>query len=176
MNWSQASPLPWSGIATQWNTAAKANSVSVAATVAGSSTTRVVKAESISMAATVADSATNAHTMPESVSIAQTAAVTSVGGFVFSDSISLAATADATLSHDATLVNSISLAATANAITNLNYPVSITLASEHSIFPGEFYMNSISFATTQGMSVTDSFLWNPVDEASTTWTKVEYPN
>ena len=176
MNWSQASPLAWSAIATQWNTAAKANSISVAAEVAGSSTNRVVKSESISMAAAVTQALSNAHTMPESVSMAHTADATGVGGFVFSDSISLAATANLTLSYDATLVNDISFAATANAITNLNYPVSITLASEQSIFPGQFYLNSGSFAGTNGMTVSDSFLWNPASDTTTTWTKVDYPN
>ena len=176
MNWSQASPLAWSAIATQWNTAAKANSISVAAEVAGSSTNRVVKSESISMAATVAETLGHAHTIPVSVSMAQVAAATAVGGFVFSHDISLAATANLTLSYDATLVNDISFAATANAITNLNYPVSITLASEQGIFPGQFYLNSASFAATTGMSVTDGLLWNPESEVSTTWTKVEYPN
>jgi len=176
MNWSQASPLAWSAIATQWNTAAKANSISVAAEVAGSSTNRVVKSETISMAAAVTQTLGHAHTMPVSVSMAQTAAATTVGGFVFSDSISLAATANLTLSHDATLVNEISFAATANAITNLKYPESITLASEQAIFPGQFYLNSASFAATTGMSISDALLWNPESEVSTTWTAVEYPN
>ena len=176
MNWSQASPLAWSAIATQWNTAAKSNSISVAAEMGGSSTNRVVKSESISMAATVAETLGHAHTIPVSVSMAQVAAATAVGGFVFSHDISLAATANLTLSYDATLVNDISFAATANAITNLNYPVSITLASEQGIFPGQFYLNSASFAATTGMSVTDGLLWSPESEVSTTWTKVEYPN
>ena len=176
MNWSQASPLAWSAIATQWNTAAKANSISVAAEVAGSSTNRVVKSETISMAAAVTQTLGHAHTMPVSVSMAHTSDITAVGGFVFSDDISLAATGNLTLSHDATLVNEISLAATANAITNINYPVSITLASEQGIFPGQFYENSGSFAATAGMSVSDGLLWNPESEVSTTWTKVEYPN
>jgi hypothetical protein len=108
--------------------------------------------------------------------MANTATLAAVGGFVFSDSISLAATASLSLSHDATLVNSISLAATANAITNLKYPESITVASTQAIFPGEFYLNSASFAATAGMSVSDALLWNPESEVSTTWTAVEYPN
>ena len=100
----------------------------------------------------------------------------SVGGFVFADSITLAATAGYTQSHDATYSNSISLAATANAITNLNYPESITIASSQGIFPGQFYVKSVSFAATSGMTMSDSFLWNPTSDTTTTWTKVDYPN
>ena len=176
MKWSQASPLPWSGIATNWNTAALSNSISVAAALAGSLTNRVVKAETVSFAASVTDALANNHTMPESVSMAAALTQASVGGFVFADSITLAATAGYTQSHDATYSNSISLAATADAITNLNYPESITIASSQGIFPGQFYENSGSFAATAGMSVSDGLLWNPESEVSTTWTKVEYPN
>ena len=103
-------------------------------------------------------------------------AQTGVGGFVFSDSITLAATANYTQSDDATLVNSITIAATVDEINNLNYSESITLASEQSIFPGEFYANSISLASTAGLTMADSFLWNEVSDTSTTWTKVDYPN
>ena len=176
MKWSQASPLAWSGIATQWNTAALSNSISIAATLDGSTTNRVVKSESISFAASVTDALANNHTMPESVSMAVELAQTGVGGFVFSDSITLAATANYTQSDDATLVNSITIAATVDEINNLNYSESITLASEQSIFPGEFYANSISLESTAGLTMTDSFLWNEVSDTSTTWTKVDYPN
>jgi len=176
VKWSQASPLAWSAIATQWNTAALSNSISIAATLAGSSTNRVVKTETISFAASVTDALANNHTMPESVSLVATVVQTSVGGFVFADSITLAATAGYTQSDDATLANSITIAATVDAVNNVNYPESITLASSHSIYPGEFYLNSISFATTAGLTMTDSFLWNEVSDTSTTWTKVDYPN
>tara|TARA_R100001594_G_scaffold15916_1_gene33058 strand:+ start:6186 stop:6722 length:537 start_codon:yes stop_codon:yes gene_type:complete len=176
MKWSNASPLPWSSIATQWNTAAKAESVTLAGEASGSVTeARVVKAESITFTANAGQTLAHGALYPASAAFAVTASQASVGGFVFADSISFAAEAGYTQSDDATLANSISFALTADGVTNINHQESITAAVNAGMIPGQFYADSISFAAIANMTVVDGFLWSPVADEATTWTKVEYP-
>ena len=176
MNWSNASPLPWSTIATQWNTAAKTESVTLAGEASGSVTeARVVKAESITFTANAGQALAQGALYPASAAFAVTASQASVGGFVFSDAISFAAEAGYTQSDEATLANSISFALTADGVTNINHQESITAAVNAGMIPGQFYADSISFAAIANMTVVDGFLWSPVADEATTWTKVEYP-
>ena len=176
MNWSNASPLPWSTIATQWNTAAKTESVTLAGEASGSVTeARVVKAESITFTANAGQTLAHGALYPASAAFAVTASQARGGGFVFSDAIFFAAEAGYTQSDDATLANSISFALTADGVTNINHQESITAAVNAGMIPGQFYADSISFAAIANMTVVDGFLWSPVADEATTWTKVEYP-
>ena len=176
MNWSNASPLPWSTIATQWNTAAKGESVTLAEESGYSITSaRVIKAESITFTANAGQTLTHGALYPATATFGVTASQASVGGFVFADAISFAAEAGYTQSDDATLANSISFALTADGVTNINHQESITAAVNAGVVPGQFYTDSISFAATANMTVTDGFLWSPVADQATTWTRVEYP-
>jgi len=92
MNWSNASPLPWSTIATQWNTAAKGESVTLAEESGYSITSaRVIKAESITFTANAGQTLTHGALYPATATFGVTASQASVGGFVFADAISFAA-------------------------------------------------------------------------------------
>ena len=152
--WSSANtPIDWDVIGINWNTAAKANSISIAAEGDVAMSERVAKIESISMGVDAGQTL---------VDNAASAAFGSDLGY--------------TQAIDATYRNSVSMAIDTDIVNNVVHPESITLAIEGELFPGEFYQESISMATDYSMSLDSEFLWNDVDDVSTTWTKVEYPN
>ena len=177
ITWAQAtSPIDWDLIGINWNTAAKANSISIAATGDVTLASRIVKAESISFALGAGETLVDNVTFPNSITIAAEADSAFVGGFTFPVSVSFGSDLGYTQADSATYRNSISVAADAGILNNVVHPESITLAIEGRIFPGEFYANSISMGTESSMSLDSGFLWNDVDDVTTTWTKVEYPN
>jgi len=115
-------------------------------------------------------------TFVDSITMAAESAATVLAGFTFPVSVSFGADVGYTQAVGATYRDSISLAADADLVNNVVHPESITFAIEGRVFPGEFYANSITMATGASMSLDSEFLWNEVDDVTTTWTKVEYPN
>ena len=177
ITWAQATtPILWSNIGIDWDTPAKANSVSIAAEGDVTLASRVVKAESISMGVGQGQTLVDNATFVDSITMAAESTATVLAGFTFPVSVSFGADVGYTQAVGATYRDSISMAADADLINNVVHPESITFAIEGRVFPGEFYANSITMATESSMSLDSEFLWNEVDDVTTTWTKVEYPN
>ena len=175
--WSSANtPIDWDVIGINWNTAAKANSISIAAEGDVSMSERVAKIESISMGVDAGQTLVDNATFVDSVTMAVEGDATTLAGLSLAASATFGSDLGYTQADDATYRNSISLAADTGVVNNVVHPESITFSIEGQIFPGEFYQESISMATDYSMSLDSGFLWNDVDDVSTTWTKVEYPN
>ena len=177
IKWSSANtPIDWDVIGINWNTAAKANSISIAATGDVTLASRVVKSESISMGVSQGQTLVDNATFRDSITFAAESTAVVLGGFTFPVSVAFGSDLGYTQADDATYRNSISIAADTGVVNNVVHPESITFAIEGRMFPGEFYAESISMATESSMSLDSGFLWNDVDDVTTTWTKVEYPN
>ena len=175
--WSSANtPIDWDVIGINWNTAAKANSISIAAEGDVAMSERVAKIESISMGVDAGQTLVDNATFVDSITMAAEGDATTLAGLSLAASATFGSDLGYTQADDATYRNSISIAADAGILNNVVHPESITLAIEGELFPGEFYQESISMATDYSMSLDSEFLWNDVDDVSTTWTKVEYPN
>ena len=175
--WSSANtPIDWDVIGINWNTAAKANSISIAAEGDVAMSERVAKIESISMGVDAGQTLVGNATFVDSVAMAVEGDATALAGLSLAASATFGSNIGYTQAIDATYRNSISIPADAGILNNVVHPESITLAIEGELFPGEFYQESISMATDYSMSLDSEFLWNDVDDVSTTWTKVEYPN
>ena len=177
ITWAQAtSPILWSNIGIDWDTPAKANSISIGAEGDVTLASRVVKAESISMGVDAGQTLVDNATFVDSITFAAEGDSTIVGGFIFPVSVTFGSDLGYTQADDGTYRNSISIAADAGVVNNVVHPESITFAIEGRMFPGEFYANSISMAIGSSVSSDNEFMWNDVDDVTTTWTKVEYPN
>ena len=177
ITWAQAtSPILWSNIGIDWDTPAKANSISIATEGDVTLSSRVVKSESISFALDAGQTLVDNATFRDSITFAAEGDNTVIAGFTFPVSITFGADVGYTQSDDGTYRNSISIAADAGVVNNVVHPESITFAVEGRIFPGEFYAVSISVAAESSMTLDSRFLWNEVDDVTTTWTKVDYPN
>ena len=175
--WSSANtPIDWDVIGINWNTAAKANSISIAAEGDVAMSERVAKIESISMGVSQGQTLVDNATFVDSVTMAVEGDATTLAGLSLAASATFGSNIGYTQADDGTYRNSISIAADAGILNNVVHPESITLAIEGRMFPGEFYENSIIMATESSMSIDSEFLWNDVADVSTTWTKVEYPN
>ena len=175
--WSSANtPIDWDVIGINWNTAAKANSISIAAEGDVAMSERVAKIESISMGVDAGQTLVDNATFVDSITMAAEGDATTLAGLSLAASATFGSDLGYTQADDATYRNSISIAADAGILNNIVHPESITFAVEGELFPGEFYQESISMATDYSMSLDSEFLWNDVDDVSTTWTKVEYPN
>ena len=177
IKWTQAtSPIDWDTIAINSNTAANANSISIGAESDVTVSERVAKIESISMGVGAGQTLVDNATFVDSVTMAAEGDATTLAGLSLAASVTFGSDLGYTQAGDATYRHSISIAADAGILNNVVHPESITFAIEGELFPGEFYQESISMATDYSMSLDSEFLWNDVDDVSTTWTKVEYPN
>ena len=161
IKWEQAtSPILWSNIGINWNTAALGNSGTFAANVGETHVDEQGIGYSITFGANVGQTLTVVPTKPVSITMALTAAQ-AVG-------------------HDKTLAESAIFG------TNLTSPVTDRLDAVESITfavsdvstltPGTTFTDEETYPVVVGMTGATSFLWNDVDDETTTWTKVDYPN
>ena len=161
ITWAEAtSPILWSNIGIDWNTPAKANSATFAANVGETHVEEQGIGYSITFGANVGQTLTVVPTKPESITMALTPAQ-AVG-------------------HNHTVAESTIYGAdlTSPATTRLDAVESITFAMQDtSTFrPITEFTDEPIYPVTVDIAASTSFLWNEVDDVTTTWTKVDYPN
>ena len=161
IKWEQAtSPILWSNIGINWNTAALGNSGTFAANVGETHTEEQGIGYSITFGANVGQTLVVVPTKPVAITMALTAAQ-AVG-------------------HDKTLAESAIFGAdlTSPVTDRLDAVESVTFAvTDTSTFgPGTTFTDEPVYPITVSMSASDSLLWEEVADVTTTWTKVDYPN
>ena len=162
ITWAEAtSPILWSNIGINWNTAAKGNSVTFAHAVGGTGLLELGPIGfTVAFGANVGETLVVVPIKPEAIAMALTAAQ-AVG-------------------HDHTMAeNAIFGADLTSPVTDrLDAVESITFAvTDTSTFgPGIIFTDEPIYTVTVGIGGSTSFLWNEEDEVTTTWTKVDYPN
>ena len=161
ITWAEAtSPILWSNIGIDWNTPAKTNSATFAANVGETHVDEQGIGFSITFGANVGQTLAVVPTKPVAITMALTAAQ-AVG-------------------HDKTLAESAIFGAnlTSPVTDRLDAVESITFAvQDTSTFgPGTTFTDEPVYPITVSMSASDSLLWEEVEDVTTTWTKVDYPN
>jgi len=162
ITWAEAtSPILWSNVGINWNTAAKGNSVTFAQAVGGTGLLELGPiAFTVAFGADVGQTFVVVPTKPEAITMALTAAQ-AVG-------------------HDHTMAESAIFGAdlTSPMTTRLDGVESITFAmTDTSTFrPITEFTDEPIYTVNVGMTGSTSFLWNEEDDVTTTWTKVDYPN
>lgn len=162
ITWAEASsPILWSNIGINWNTAAKGNSVTFAQAVGGTGAQELGPIGfSIAFGADVGQTFVVVPTKPVAITMALTAAQ-AVG-------------------HDHTVAENTIFGAdlTSTVTTRLDAVESITFAvTDTSTFrPITEFTDEPIYTVTMGIDGSTSFLWNEEDDVTTTWTKVDYPN
>jgi len=161
IKWEQAtSPILWSNIGINWNTAALGNSGTFAANVGETHSEEQGIGFSITFGANVGQTLAVVPTKPVAITMALTAAQ-AVG-------------------HDKTLAESAIFGAdlTSPVADRLDAVESITFAvQDTSTFgPGTTFTDEPVYPVTVGISGSASLLWNEEADVTTTWTKVDYPN
>ena len=161
ITWAEAtSPILWSNIGIDWNTAALGNSGTFAANVGETHTDEQGIGFTITFGANVGQTLVVVPTKPVAITMALTAAQ-AVG-------------------HDKTLAESAIFGAdlTSPVTDRLDAVESITFAvQDTSTFgPGTTFTDEPVYTVTMGIGGSTSLLWNEEDEVTTTWTKVDYPN
>ena len=161
ITWAEAtSPILWSNIGINWNTPAKANSATFAANVGETHSEEQGIGYSITFGANVGQTLAVVPTKPVAITMALTAAQ-AVG-------------------HDKTLAESAIFGAdlTSPVTDRLDAVESITFAvtDTSTMGPGTIFTDEPIYAVSVGIEGSTSFLWNDVDDETTTWTKVDYPN
>jgi len=159
--WSEAgSPITWSTIGIDWDTAAKGNSVSLATNVGETLSVRQGIGFSIIFGADVGQTLAVVPTKTEAITMALTAAQA--------------------IGHDKTLAESAIFGAdlTSPVTDRLDAVESITFAVSDvsTLTPGTTFTDEETYPVNVGMTGATSFLWNEEDDVTTTWTKVDYPN
>ena len=161
ITWAEAtSPILWSNIGIDWNTPAKANSATFAANVGETHTEDQGIGFAITFGANVGQTLAVVPTKPVAITMALTAAQ-AVG-------------------HDKTLAESAIFGAdlTSPVTDRLDAVESVTFAvtDTSTMGPGTIFTDEPIYTVNMGIEGSTSFLWNDVDDETTTWTKVDYPN
>ena len=161
IKWEQAtSPILWSNIGINWNTAALGNSGTFAANVGETHSEEQGIGFNVTFGANVGQTLVVVPTKPVAITMALTAAQ-AVG-------------------HDKTLAESAIFGAdlTSPVTDRLDAVESVTFAvtDTSTMGPGTIFTDEPIYAVSVGIEGSTSFLWNDVDDEATTWTKVDYPN
>ena len=162
ITWAEAtSPILWSNIGINWNTAALGNSVTFAQDVGG---TGVLELGPIGF------------TVAFGANVGETLVVVPIKP----EAIAMALTAAQAVGHNHTVAESAIYGADlASSETNrLDAVESITFAmTDTSTFqPITEFTDEPIYTVNVGIGGSTSLLWNEEDEVTTTWTKVDYPN
>jgi len=161
IKWEQAtSPILWSNIGINWNTAALENSTTFTSNVGETH----VEEQGIG------------YTITFGADVGQTLSVVPIK----TEAITMALTAAQAVGHDKTLAESAIFGAdlTSPITDRLDAVESITFAvTDTSVFgPGTIFTDEPIYTVNVGIEGSTSFLWNEEDDVTTTWTKVDYPN
>jgi len=181
ITWAQAtSPILWSNVGIDWDTPAKTGDptygLSQGLTVAGGRGF----ADSITFAVSTGVSDSVVRGLNPSATFAVNSGYTSSSALNATGAAAYAVSNGFTSSAQYNLAGSATFAATAGYTSSSIYAggvsaeFDLSLSNACELFTN--YADSISFAVTASQSVSSGFLWNEVDDVTTTWTKVDYPN
>ena len=159
ITWAEATtPITWSAIGINWNTPARADT----STLAVSSGYSNINVGTLAAAASFANNLGKVHASTNSlstvISFGLQNALTIAGGFTFENDISF------DISNDYTISSVLSTSGT------ITIPLTITYVN------GTNHTESISVGSTMNVASSGEFLWGDVNDVSTIWTDVEYPN
>ena len=159
IKWEQAtSPILWSNIGINWNTPAVTGDPTFALSQGYTASSAAAFASASTFAVNTGYTSSSVMTTTGSATFALTDGLVSTGGFNFTGEATFAATMDysSSATHNAAGVTTFAL--TADYVNNTNHADSATMD------------------ITMDYRPSSAFLWNKVDDVSTTWTKVDYPN
>jgi hypothetical protein len=159
ITWAEATtPITWSAIGIDWNTPARADT----STLAVSSGYSNINVGTLAAAASFANNLGKVHASTNSlstvISFGLQNALVSLGGFTFENAISF--------DVDNGYTNSGTLAA----VSSITIPLTMTYVN------GTNHTEPISIGSTMNVTSSGEFLWGDVNDVSTVWTDVEYPN
>ena len=159
ITWAEATtPITWSAIGINWNTPARADT----STLAVSSGYSNINVGTLAAAASFANNLGKVHASTNSlstvISFGLQNALTIAGGFTFENDISF------DISNDYTISSVLSTSGT------ITIPLTMTYVN------GTNHTESISVGSTMNVASSGEFLWGNVNDVSTIWTDVEYPN
>ena len=159
ITWAEATtPITWSAIGINWNTPARADT----STLAVSSGYSNINVGTLAAAASFANNLGKVHASTNSlstvISFGLQNALTIAGGFTFESDISF------DISNDYTISSVLSTSGT------ITIPLTMTYVN------GTNHTESISVGSTMNVASSGEFLWGDVNDVSTIWTDVEYPN
>ena len=159
ITWAQAtSPILWSNIGIDWDTPAKTGDPTFALTQGYPSSSVAAMVASSTFAVNSGYSSSSVMTTTGSATYAVNGGFTSSGGFNLSGAVTFASTMDYSSSTAHNAAGVATFAASLDYVNNTNHADSTTFGAE------------------LGGSSSSGFLWNEVDDVTTTWTKVDYPN
>ena len=160
ITWAEAtSPILWSNIGIDWDTPAKANSVTYAVGDGFTLGVDYTIGASISFGLDASYENTGVATMPMSVAFGTTIGSDIQHGVVIQGAGTFAADLGQTQAIDFTT----------------NPSISFDVEGDYILARGLFYEDSITFAGSFTQTAVDSFLWNPETDPTTTWTAVTDP-
>lgn len=172
--WNLANdPIDWDVIGINWDTAAKSESETFAASVTQAVSERLFKLESFTLTANVSESLDTTHTLQESLTLANNLSTTMIGGPIYLESFSLGVSADQATVAGLAFLNSVTFTVNLSEVNATNHQESITIPANVNYIPGDYFFDSISMAATADQTVADSFLWTEKDDVTTTWTKLD---
>ena len=160
ITWAEAtSPILWSNIGIDWNTPAETGSATYAVDGGYTLGASHTKGASISFGLDASYANTGVTTMPVSTSFGTTVGSDMQHGVIIQGAGTFAADLAQTLAADLTMNPSISFGVEGGYTSACNL----------------FFSDSITFAGSFSQSATNSFLWNPEADPTTTWTAVTDP-
>ena len=161
ITWAEAaSPILWSNIGINWNTAAKGNSVTFAANVGETHAEEQGIGFSITFGANVGQTLAVVPTKPVAITMALTATQAVGHDKTWADRAGVGADLTSPLTDRLDAVESITFA----------------VSDTSTLTPGTTFTDEPTYAVSVGIGGSTSLLWNEEDEVTTTWTKVDYPN
>jgi hypothetical protein len=160
ITWAEAtSPIYWSSIAINWNSAAKTESPSFDVDTGYTLNNRADMVASVSYNVDSGLVKTGTGTIIADAIYATNTGYTSLGGF----------TLNASANFDVSLDESFTGILT-NAVASASYDLDAGYINNTN------HQETASIAVRMNYQNGDSFLWNDVSDITTTWTKVDYPN
>lgn len=159
ITWAEASsPIYWSNIGIDWNSPAKAETSIFAVNSGLVLLSGVDYIVAISFGVNLTSGKESKHHVIESISYGLQQGYSNLGGFTISGSAQFDINGGVTSSSVLEAVGSATYGIENNYINNTNHSETTTIG--------------ITMTYSNG----DSLLWNPVDEPSSVWTKIDYPN
>ena len=181
IKWSEAtSPILWSNIGINWNTPAETGSATYAIGDGFTLDAAHTKGASVSFGVDASYANTVVATMPMTVTFGTEVSsdlqhgILLTGVVTFGSELSQASTVSATMSPSITFA----IDGATDSVANMAFSDSITFAgSLDQTASDSFLWNPETDPTTTWTAVTDpTTTWSSVSDPSTTWTKVDYPN
>jgi hypothetical protein len=159
ITWAQAtSPILWSNIGINWNTPAVTGDPTFALSQGYPSSGAAAYPSSATFTVNSGYTSSSAMTTTGSATYAVGSGLTSSGGFNLAAAAAFASTMDYSSSATHNAAGVATFAATIEYVNNTNHA------------------DSTTFGVITDYSSSSGFLWNDVDDVTTTWTDVDYPN